>query len=162
MKRRSFVAFLAASVLCVAAPCASDSAWADGPHGPWLEVTLIHALKSDAGASVDPSLRDLPLGEKPFNRYNVYKLVDRKRLPFEVGKPQTLPLPNGRTLQAALTGITVDKNEKRYAVDAAIGDPGRPAFLKNLQVTVSENEPFFVGGQSYKGGTLFLELSVRP
>jgi hypothetical protein len=31
-----------------------------------------------------------------------------------------------------------------------------------LQVTTSENEPFFVGGQSYNGGVLFLELLVRP
>jgi hypothetical protein len=58
--------------------------------------------------------------------------------------------------------MSVDKNERRYQVDAQIGDPGKPAFLKSLHVTASENEPFFVGGQSYRGGTLFVELVVRP
>jgi len=32
---------------------------------------------------------------------------------------------------------------------------------KLLDVTATEGEPFFVGGQSYQGGTLFLELVVR-
>ena len=45
---------------------------------------------------------------------------------------------------------------------AEIGEPGKKAFLKLLEVTASGNEPFFVGGQSYEGGTLFLELVVRP
>ena len=64
-------------------------------------------------------------------------------------------------LQVTLGGVTVDKNEKRYALSAQIGEPGKAAFLKSLQVTASENEPFFIGGQSYKGGVLFLELLVE-
>jgi hypothetical protein len=34
--------------------------------------------------------------------------------------------------------------------------------LKDLHVTAGANQPFFVGGQQYEGGVLFLELVVRP
>ena len=54
-----------------------------------------------------------------------------------------------------------DAGEKRYQLEAHIGEPGKAAFLKGLHVTLGENQPFFVGGQSYQGGTLFLELRGR-
>ena len=57
------------------------------------------------------------------------------------------------------------KNSSKFlnrTYSAAIDDPGKQAFLKLLEVTAGVNEPFFVGGQSYEGGTLFLEIVVRP
>jgi hypothetical protein len=137
---------------------------ASGAHAPSLEISIIQASNNDAGPSIDPQLKDLPqlTHEQPFTRYNVYRLLDRKLFPLERAKPITFVLPNGRTLQATLDGVNLEKTEKRYKLDTQIGDPGKPAFLKSLHVTASENEPFFVGGQSYQGGTLFLELTVRP
>ena len=137
---------------------------AHAAHAPILEVSVIHATQSDAGQAIDPALRDLPqlTRDQPFVRYNVYKLLDRKGFPLEVNKPVTMPLPNGRTLQVLLGSTTVDKNEKRYQLQAQISEPGKQAFLRGLRVTANENEPFFVGGQSYGGGVLFLELLIRP
>ena len=43
-----------------------------------------------------------------------------------------------------------------------IGEPGKQAFLKLLEVTAGPNDPFFVAGQTYEGGTLFLELAMHP
>jgi hypothetical protein len=131
-----------------------------GTRGPAIEITVIHAASSDAGGSIDPLLRDLPqlTREQPFVRYNVYKVLERKELPLEPGKPISSALPNGRTLQVTL----VDEADRRFHVRAEIGEPGKKAFLKLLEVTASGNEPFFVGGQTYDGGTLFLELVVRP
>ena len=65
---------------------------------------MIHATRSDAGASIDPLLRDLPqLGrDAPFDRYNVYKVLERRQLPLEVNKPAASGLPNGRVLQVTL------------------------------------------------------------
>src|SRR5580704_3986400 len=124
------------------------AALAAGPHGP----------------SIDPLLRDLPqLGrDAPFDRYNVYKVLERQELPLEAGKPVPSNLPNGRVLQVTLVEPAVPGAVRRYHVRAEIGEPGKKAFLKLLEVTASGNEPFFVGGQSYEGGTLFLELVVRP
>jgi hypothetical protein len=132
-------------------------------RSPTLELSVIFATRSDAGASVDPQLRDrLQLSKEPFARYNVYKLLERERFPLEVGRPVVHALANGRTLHVVLDGVAEDAGEKRYKMEAQISEPGKKAFLRSLQVTASENEPFFVGGQSYQGGTLFLELAVRP
>jgi hypothetical protein len=131
--------------------------------GPTLELSVILATRSDGGASVDPQLRDrLQLSKEPFVRYNVYKLLERERFPLEVGKAVVHGLVNGRTLHLVLDGVAEDAGEKRYKMETQIAEPGKKAFLRSLQVTASENEPFFVGGQNYQGGTLFLELVVRP
>jgi hypothetical protein len=139
-----------------------------GTRGPAIEITVILAASSDAGATIDPLLHDLPqlTRQQPFVRYNVYKVLERKELPLEPGKPASSVLPNGRTLQVTLVAPGgapgKDEAERRFHVRAEIGEPGKQAFLKLLEVTASGNEPFFVGGQSYEGGTLFLELVVRP
>jgi hypothetical protein len=138
------------------------------PHAPTIEVTVILATRSDAGASIDPLLRDLPQlsRDEPFVRYNVYKVLDRRELPLEADKPAATPLPNGRLLQMTLVDPPASAAGAApphgFHVRAEIGEPGKKAFLKLLEVTASGNEPFFVGGQSFAGGTLFLELVVRP
>ncbi len=161
--RRALVAVLAAVLLAVVAGV-GGIALAASTHGPSLEVSVIHALQSDAGGSIDPRLKDLPqlTRDQPFVRYNVYKLLDRRSFPLDVGKAVTYGIVDGRTLQVTLAGTSMDKNETRYQMGAQIGEPGKEAFLKSLQVTASANEPFFIGGQTYQGGTLFLELVVRP
>jgi hypothetical protein len=160
--RRSF-AFLAGCVAALALFGTRQAARA-GARPPVLQVTTIHARTTDAGGSIDPALRDLPqLGrDQPFVRYNVYKLLDRKELALEPGKPVENPLPNGRVLQVTLVDATGEGAGRRFHVRAEIGEPGKKAFLKLLEVTAAPNAPFFVGGQSYDGGTLFLELAVRP
>ena len=164
MTARFIVAMWASLLLAVFAGTGGHSALAAGPHGPEIEITVILASRSDAGGSIDPLLRDLPqLGrDAPFDRYNVYKVLERKALPLEPSKPAASNLPNGRVLQVTLVEPPAEAAARRYHVRAEIGEPGKTAFLKLLEVTASGNEPFFVGGQSYAGGTLFLELVVRP
>ena len=161
MTRRSFGALAVSAALVLVGPMGLALA---GARPPALQVTIIHALTTDAGGSIDPALRDLPqLGrDQPFVRYNVYKLLDRKELALEPGKPVESPLPNGRVLQVTLVDAMGEGAGRRFHVRAEIGEPGKKAFLKLLEVTASPNEPFFVGGQSYQGGTLFLELAVKP
>lgn len=163
--KRLLVAVLAAVLLGLfSAGGAGGIAMAAAPHVPTLEVSVIQASQSDAGGSMDPRLKDLPqlTRDQPFVRYNVYKLLDRRSFPLDVGKAVTYGIVDGRTLQVTLAAVSVEKNEKRYQMNAQIGEPGKEAFLKSLQVTASANEPFFIGGQNYQGGTLFLELVVRP
>lgn len=131
---------------------------------PSLEVTVIQATNSDAGAAIDPLLHDLPQlsRDQPFVRYNVYRVLGRTDLLLDAGKAAVSLLPNGRMLQVTLVEEVGDGPARRFHVRAEIGEPGKKAFLKALEVTASPNEPFFVGGQSFQGGTLFLELAVRP
>jgi hypothetical protein len=130
---------------------------------PEIEVSVIHALHSDGGVSIDPVLRDLPqlTKDQPFVRYNVFRLLDRKRLALFRGKPAAYGVVDGRTLQVTLVDVTAANGGPRYHVRAEIAGPDKKEFLKLLEVTAGPNEPFFVGGQSYGGGTLFLEFAVR-
>jgi hypothetical protein len=143
---------------------AGGSAQADASKPPAVEISVIHALRVDGGVSIDPRLRDLPqlTREQPFVRYNLYKLLGRKEVVIETGRPITEWLVNGRALQVTLLDATEQNGQKRFHLRVAIDEPGKGALLKLLEVTASGNDPFFVGGQSYQGGTLFLELVVRP
>jgi hypothetical protein len=139
----------------------SAVARSEGPV-PTLELLVIHATRTDGGVSIDPRLRDLPpLTQEPFTRYNAYRLIDRKQFPFEKDKPVSASLVNGRRILVTLEAVGEDAGERRYQIQVQIGEPGKKAFLPGLQVTAGASQPFFVGGQSYEGGTLLLELVVR-
>jgi len=132
-------------------------------HPPLLELSTIYAARTDAGVSIDPQLRDLPqlTRDQPFVRYNLYRLLDRRQMPFAGGKGVEYALANGRTLRVQVEAVNSDAGERRYQVQAQISEPGKTDFLRSLAVTASENEAFFVGGQTYQGGTLFIELQIR-
>jgi hypothetical protein len=131
--------------------------------GPSVEIRIIQGFHTDGGALIDGQLADLPqlTQEQPFLRYNVYHLLDTRRFPLTPGQTVTYGLVNGRTLQVSLAGVVENRSEKRYKMEAQILEPGKRAFLKSLQVTAGPNQPFFVGGQQYQGGMLFVELVVR-
>jgi hypothetical protein len=159
--RRTLLAAGAAALLAGA----TGVAWATPTRGPNIELTIIHATYVDGGGSIDSRLPRLPSLTKsePFTHYNVFTLLDRKQLPLEAGKPVAYSLVNGRNVAVTLGSVSQgDAGQKRYQLEAHIGEPGKPAYLKGLQVTLGENQAFYVGGQSFQGGTLFLELVVLP
>jgi hypothetical protein len=136
---------------------------AEGSRASTVEVTVIQATRTDGGAAIDPRLRDVTelAGRQPFARYNSYRLLDRRELPLVTDRPATDPLLNGRTLQVSLLDVSGQGEGRRFHVRASIGEPGKPPFLRLLEVTASAGEPFFVAGQSFDRGTLFLEIVVR-
>ena len=158
MKRRALLAFLGG--VGVAATIGGP-ARAQGSGGARVQISVIHALKTDGGGSIDPRLRDLPqlTRDQPFVRYNVYKLLDRKEMPVEVGKPVPYQLVNGRTMQVKLTQIGVENGGTRYHVRVEIDEPGKQPVA--VEVTAGAKDPFFVAGHNYEGGTLFLELVMQ-
>ncbi|HEY4014644.1 MAG TPA: hypothetical protein VGM06_14980 [Polyangiaceae bacterium] len=162
MKRRALLGVLAGGVV---GSIVGVEAWAAGPREPRVEVSVIHATKTPGSASVDPQLRDLPqlTRQEPFVRYNVFRLLDRQTLTFDKGKTASCALVDGRTLQVTLVDGSDNKGKKdeRYHLRAEIAGVTKKEFLKLLEVTAGADEPFFVGGQSYKTGTLFLELVIR-
>jgi hypothetical protein len=161
----SVALFLALSVaFCAGVPTPGrGSALAAGARAPSVEIRVIHATRVDGGTWIDPRLRDLPqlTRQEPFVRYNVFELIDRTQRSFESGKPLVYPLVDGRTLQVTLVEPANPKNSDRYHLRAEIAGLGRREFLKLLEVTAGADEPFFVGGQIYDRGTLFLEIVVR-
>ena len=99
------------------------------------------------------------LGKPPFSAYNNYRLLDRKVLVLEKGKGANYTLVNARILQVSYLEQMPDK---RFHVSAAINQPGGKTYLKLLEVKAAPNEPFFVAGQSFKGGSLVLAITIRP
>jgi hypothetical protein len=168
-------AAVAAVAVCLLASLGSDG-WAQGTSssssskGPGdvklpsgdratADVMVILAEQGDGGESVDARIGRLPqLKQPPLSAFHVFTLLDRKPLALVKGVPAELPLPNGRTLRVSLTDVTSDR---RFALTVAISQPGGPSFLKVLDVKAAPGEPFFVAGQTFKGGTLVLGLSVK-
>jgi hypothetical protein len=148
--------FAAPAAANAQAPSASASAPA--AQSAKVEVLVIHATKEAGKGQVDDRIK-LPLTKKPFSDYNTFKVVEAKTLDLEKGRAASYALPTGRTLRVTLKDIT---KEKRYAVDAAIDQPRKEEYLKLLEVNAAANEPFFVGGQSFRGGTLILALTIKP
>ena len=160
--RRSLLLFAltaAAAALLGAVP----SALAESGATASAEIMIMHATQVPGAGSIDPKIGSMPqLQKPPFSAYNTYTLVDKRSLRLAQNAPATYEMVNGRTLQLTLLDVTGDK---RFHVNAAINKPkqdGGAAFLKLLEVTAAPNEPFFVGGQIYKGGTLVIGVTLSP
>jgi hypothetical protein len=123
------------------------------------EIIVMHATQAPGPGSIDEKIGNLPqLKRPPFSSYNTYKLLDRTALSLKKGAPGAYQLPNGRAMQVSLT----DVKDARYHVSASISQPDGKAFLKLLEVAAAPNEPFFVAGQTYKGGSLVIAITLRP
>jgi len=152
------------AALSVAIALRAAELQAGTPSRPAVEISVIQANVTDGGITIDSQVPDLSrhAREQPFLRFNTFKLLDRRELPIQVGKPVIDTLVNGRTLQVTLLDIIDRAGDKRFHLRAAIDEPGKQSLLKLLEVTAGANDPFFVAGQSFRGGTLFIEIVVRP
>src|SRR5579859_4856076 len=148
---RALLALLASISIAIAG--IADVAWAGSARPTTLELSVLLATHGDAGTSIDPQLRELPqlTRDEPFVRYDVYRLIDRRAFALETGKPVSCALVNGRTVRATLQGKSDDAGPRRYQIAVQIAEPGKKDYLRTLTVTASENQPFFVGGQAYRG-----------
>lgn len=167
---RLFLAITAALGVTLAA--GSGGALADEPAKPAevapaevaVEIVILHATND--GSGIDPKIGKMPaLAQPPFSSYNSYKLLDRVKLPLAKGKSSTTKLPTGRDLMVTLKAITepTKKGEPRkYVVTASIQKPDGNTFLPLLEVNAKPGEPFFVAGQTYKGGTVVIGIKVNP
>jgi len=156
---------LAAGALVVALP--SSLAWGDGTagaRGPAMmvvnaEIMVLHATETPGAGSIDPAIGNLPqLRKPPMSAFNTYRLLDKRTIPIEMGRSATYTIANGRVLQVSFVEPTADHG---FHVRAAINQPGGNAYLKLLELTAKANEPFFVAGQLYNGGTLILAITLR-
>ncbi len=151
---------LGAALPSASAQSAAAPSKGEAPRPVTADILEMHATLTDGGSYIDPLIGNMPqLTKPPFSAYNSYKLLDHKTLAMLAGSPQTFRLVNARLLQLTLIEVTGDK---RYHVATAINQPGGTAFLKLLEVKAAANETFFVGGQSYKGGSLVLAITMRP
>jgi hypothetical protein len=143
---------LTALALAIGAPAAPAMAQEAVP----AEVIVVLA-KEDSG-SIDPALEDISaLQRAPFNAFQSMEILDRKRERLREGVDKDVRLPNGRTLRIRLQRVMPDG---RYRVQVSINRPEADAYLPLLQVVTAPGDPFFVAGQSFRGGTLVIGVRV--
>ena len=121
---------------------------------------MLHATNTDGG--IDPKIGEMPhLRKPPFSAYNTYRLIDRQFVTLTETQPAISILPNKRVLKTSLLGVV---HKGKYRISASINQPrpdaGGQGFLPLLEVTARSGETFFVAGQSYQGGVLFVGIKV--
>ena len=122
------------------------------------DVLVIHASTTDA-KTVDPRIAKMSqLSRPPFSAFNTFKVLDQKAVVLEKGRPSGLAVVNGQTLQLKLVEVTQDK---RFHVSAGLTNSAGQAVLRTLEVRAAPEEPFFVAGQSYEGGTLVIAITLK-
>jgi hypothetical protein len=146
----------AALFLTVACVCAASSpapvAAEDNVQG---EVLVILA-KAEPGP-VDAKLAGMPaLRKPPFDGYKSMSLLSTTPVTLSSQRASISDLPKGRKLMLRLLGSTRDG---RHRVEVSINKPGKQDYLPLLTVLASK-EPFFVAGQSFKGGTLIIGVRL--
>jgi len=147
------IAPLAALALALMA----GGAEAQPPGQPVQAEVLVVLAKEDAG-TIDPALADIPaLQRAPFDAFRTMEILDRKRERLRPGIDRDVRLPNGRTLRIRLQRVMPDG---RYRVQVSINRPEADAYLPLLQVVTAPGDPFFVAGQSFRGGTLVIGVRV--
>lgn len=133
----------------------SDRATAGGVPA---EVLVVLA-KEEAG-SIDPELKKLTaLRRPPFNSFRSMQILSKPKVKLKPGRDAVVSLPNGRRLKLALLQVMPDG---RYKMKVSINRPEKVDYLPLLQVVASAGDPFFVAGQTYKGGTLVVGVTVDP
>ncbi|WP_394843071.1 hypothetical protein LZC95_39220 [Pendulispora brunnea] len=138
----------------------SSVAHAEAEDSANVEILVLHATQQAGAGAIDPSIGNLPqLKKPPFSSFNTYKLLDRKGITLKKGQPIEYALVDGRKLNLVLLEKT--PKPERYRLAASIDASKGEAFLKKIEVTASPNEPFFVAGQSHKGGILVLGIAIK-
>ena len=77
---------------------------------------------------------------------------------LERAKATTVTLAAGRTLELTYSELAADK---RFRVAAALQKSDKPGVQK-VNVVAAAQEPFFLAGQKFQGGTLFIGITLKP
>ena len=128
------------------------------------EVMILHATND--GSGIDPRLGNMPaLSKPPFSSYNSYTLLDQTSAPLAKGTAAPLKLPTGRELRLVYKDVIEPQkagDARRYVITASIQKADGKSFLPLVEVNAKAGEMFWVGGQEYKGGSLFIGIKVSP
>jgi hypothetical protein len=84
------------------------------------------------------------------------KVLGRPKLKLEQGKDSVVSLPNGRKMKVRWEDTSPDG---RYRISTSISRE-KADYLPLLTVLALPNDPFFVAGQSFQGGTLVIGVRL--
>ena len=128
------------------------------------EVMVLHGTNDNSG--IDPKIGKVPaLSKPPFSSYNSYKLLERTATPLEHGKAAQLTLPTKRELRIVFKDVIEPQKQgdpRRYVITASIQKADGKSFLPLVEVNAKAGETFWVGGQEFNEGSLFIGIKVNP
>ncbi|MGB5812927.1 MAG: hypothetical protein WBG86_20510 [Polyangiales bacterium] len=125
-----------------------------------VPAEVLVVLAKEESGSIDPELKKLTaLRRPPFNSFRSMEILSKPKVKLVPGKDAVISLPNGRRLKLALLQVMPDG---RFKMKVSINRPDKADYLPLLQVVASAGDPFFVAGQTYKGGTLVVGVTVDP
>jgi hypothetical protein len=128
------------------------------------EVMILHGTNNNTG--IGPGLGKIPaLSKAPFTSYNSWTLLAQSKPQLDKGKDVPVALPTGRELRIVYKDVLQPQkpgDPLRYVIAASILKPDGKSFLPLVEVNAQAGEMFFVGGQEYKGGSLFIGIKVSP
>lgn len=148
-----------AATLAVATVLALASVAVAQPATPPVvtgEVLIV--LATQLPGSIDPRLARVPaLRRPPFDTYRSMVLLSSPRIDLRVGQQVVVDLPNGRRIRIRLREVTA---EGRYRIQVSINRPGEQDYLPDMTAIASPGDPFFIAGQSFRGGTLVIGIRL--
>lgn len=124
------------------------------PKNGAVEGEVLVLLATGEDGSVDPSLSKVrALKHPPFNEYKTIKLLSRSTVPLPLDQSVEVDLPKHRKLVLKLVSRLPDGRAK---IQLSIRKANQKDYLPLLDVIASSEEPFFVAGQKFEGGTLVI------
>jgi hypothetical protein len=125
---------------------------------------VLHGTNDNTG--IDRAIGPMPaLTKPPFSAYNSYKLLSRNSVPLPRSVASKLKLPTGRELHVVYKDVLPPQKQgaaARFVVAASIQKASGKDFLPLIEVNATPGEWFWVGGQDYKGGALFIGIRISP
>jgi hypothetical protein len=144
--------------MALGATVAMTAAFAAAQPPRELPANVLVVLAKEAPGTIDPALQgEEALRKPPFNAFRSMEVLSKRDMRLRVGEPHELALPNGRKLQLTVERVMPDG---RFRVKVSINRPQQNDYLPLLQVVASPGDPFFVAGQSHKGGTLVIGVRI--
>lgn len=126
------------------------------------EVMLLHGTNNNSG--IDPRLGKMAaLSKPPFSAYNSYKLLSQATVLLPRGQAAPVALPTGRQLKIVYKDVVQPQKPGgplRYQISASIQSPNGKSVLPLVEVNAKQGEWFWVGGQDYQGGSLFIGIKI--
>jgi hypothetical protein len=110
---------------------------------------------SNAGSTIDPSLRDVHSELGSLFNFTSYRLLMDETLSLSPNRPVSIPVHKGRSIEITLIG-----QHRDYAkMKVTIKQEGTE--ILNTQVRLSSGRTFLIGGPKHGEGVIILALSAR-
>lgn len=118
-----------------------------------LELVLLHGTKADKESYPDDYKDDLK-DKPPWNAYNHYEIVAKKKIALTKGAVVKEALPDGSTLEATLLEVT-----PKYKLEIIVKD-GKNVQISKGTYKTAKGTRFLPVQTPYKGGGLVLSLKI--